>query len=60
VRIRDDKTPGEADQLTTVEALFEAQVAGGHRESSPSASKRSRKHLAPSSQLSLFDTPKKT
>ncbi len=60
VRIRDDKTPAEADQLATVEALFEAQVAGGHRESKPNASKRSRRQRAPSSQLSLFDTPKKT
>ncbi|HEY5146985.1 MAG TPA: hypothetical protein VII82_09470 [Polyangiaceae bacterium] len=60
VRIRDDKTPAEADQLATVEALFEAQVAGGHRESKPSASKRSRKKRTPSSQLSLFDPHKKT
>lgn len=40
VRIRDDKTPAEADTLDTVRALFEKQVETGHRE--------------PTKQLSLF------
>lgn len=40
-RLRDDKTPAEADRLETVRALFEAQVKSGHRERTP--------------QLSLFD-----
>jgi hypothetical protein len=28
VRIRDDKTPADADTMATVEALFEAQASG--------------------------------
>jgi DNA ligase 1 len=35
VRIRDDKTPKDADRLDTVRALFDAQVRTGHREASP-------------------------
>jgi DNA ligase-1 len=31
-RIRDDKTPEEADTLDTVRSLWEAQLASGHRE----------------------------
>jgi DNA ligase-1 len=31
-RIRDDKKPAEADTLDTVRALWEAQLASGHRE----------------------------
>ena len=31
-RIRDDKTPAEADTLAAAEALFRAQVDSGHRE----------------------------
>ncbi len=41
VRLRDDKTPAEADRLETVRALFDAQVKSGHRERAP--------------QLGLFD-----
>jgi DNA ligase-1 len=33
-RIRSDKRPEEADRLETVRALFEGQVASGHREKS--------------------------
>lgn len=40
-RIRTDKRPEEADRLETVRALFDGQVASGHRERSP--------------QLGLFD-----
>ncbi|MDP1916583.1 MAG: ATP-dependent DNA ligase [Myxococcales bacterium] len=40
-RLRDDKTPAEADRLETVRALFDAQVKSGHREREP--------------QLGLFD-----
>jgi DNA ligase-1 len=59
VRIRGDKSPADADRLATVEALFEAQIAAGHRERATSpARKRGRKAGAPSSQLSLFDDPK--
>ncbi len=32
VRIREDKLPEAADSLSAVEAIFEAQVASGHRE----------------------------
>ena len=59
VRVRADKSPADADRLATVEALFEAQIAAGHRERGAApARKRSRKPRAPSSQLSLFDDPK--
>ena len=40
-RLRDDKSPKDADRLETVRALFEAQVDSGHREHAP--------------QLGLFD-----
>lgn len=33
VRVRDDKRPEDADKLETVQALFEASVAAGRRES---------------------------
>ncbi|MGH7295486.1 MAG: hypothetical protein ACRELB_11160, partial [Polyangiaceae bacterium] len=57
-RIRDDKTPAEADRMETVEALFAAQVASGHREQAarparPSRSAR-KKGRVPANQLSLF------
>lgn len=42
VRVRDDKRPDEADRLATVEALFEAQVATGHREEAAPAPARSK------------------
>jgi len=37
VRIRTDKRPDEADTLATARALFEAQLASGHREDAPAA-----------------------
>jgi DNA ligase 1 len=59
VRIREDKTPAEADRLAAVEALFEAQVSAGHRERAETKPpRRSRKAEVPASQLSLFDDPK--
>jgi DNA ligase-1 len=63
VRLRDDKAPAEADTLAAVEALFEAQVAGGHREqpagpTTATPGKRKRKPAVPANQLSLFDDPK--
>jgi DNA ligase-1 len=36
-RIRSDKKPDDADTLATVRALFETQVASGHREESAGA-----------------------
>ena len=61
-RIRDDKTPDQADGLAAVEALFAAQVASGHREIGPSRSRRPKavtKHVAPDpakrTQLTLFE-----
>lgn len=59
-RIRDDKTPSEADTLDAVKALWDAQVASGHREES-TAKKRGRKSgrrpdvRQKSKQLRLFD-----
>lgn len=47
VRVRDDKQAAQADRLETVEALWKAQVASGHREEAP-----------PDAQLSLFKQPK--
>ncbi len=58
VRIRQDKTPADADRLTAVEALFEAQVSAGHRERATKPPRRSRKAEVPTSQLSLFGDPK--
>jgi len=52
VRIRDDKQPEEADRVEAVQALFDAQVATGHRERGGGGKKtRARKAK---SQLSLF------
>jgi len=65
VRIRDDKGPAEADRLAAVEALFEAQVATGHREEGPGATDRKtsrkpakKKDRVPANQLSLFGDKK--
>jgi DNA ligase-1 len=61
VRLRHDKSPPDADTLATVQALFEAQVAGGHREASEARTKkpsRARPRAAAKAQLSLFDDPK--
>jgi len=58
VRVRDDKTPAEADRLEAVRALFAAQVAEGHREeaSTKRAPKRARKDrpIQEDLQLDLF------
>ena len=58
VRIRDDKLPADADRLAAVEALFEAQVATGHREEGAAggpARKTKKRDRVPANQLSLFD-----
>jgi len=67
LKIRTDKTAEECDTLETVEALFRAQVASGHREdAAPPIAERASKaktKVAPSSQLSLFEaevTPERT
>ena len=55
VRVRDDKRPDEADRIEAVDAIFEAQVATGHREHATAAApKRARKKPRPTNQLSLF------
>jgi DNA ligase-1 len=55
VRVRDDKRPEEADRIEAVDAIFEAQVATGHREhATATAPKRARKKQRPTNQLSLF------
>jgi DNA ligase-1 len=56
VRIREDKQPDEADGLGAVQAIFDAQVATGHREQGAGTS-RARKKAKPKAakkQLSLF------
>lgn len=68
VRIREDKTPDQADAVETVAALFRAQVESGHREDgaepAPPAkgqSRRSGKKREPkvaAGQLGLFDEDK--
>jgi DNA ligase-1 len=55
VRIRDDKTPEQADRIEAVEALFASQVDTGHREATPTRAKRSARKAPPREQLSLFD-----
>jgi DNA ligase-1 len=55
VRIRDDKTPEQADRLEAVEALFASQVDTGHREATPTRAKRSARKAPPREQLGLFD-----
>jgi DNA ligase-1 len=55
VRVRDDKRPDEADRIEAVDAIFEAQVATGHREHAAAAApKRARKKQRRTNQLSLF------
>jgi DNA ligase-1 len=53
-RVRDDKTPEEADDLDAVARLFAAQVASGHREDKKPAA-RGKKRAT--SQLDLFGVP---
>jgi DNA ligase-1 len=60
VRIRDDKTPADADALLAVQAIFDAQVAGGHREADTAGGRRARGRRgrkAPAAQLSLWEDP---
>jgi DNA ligase-1 len=55
-RIRDDKSPEEADRIGAVEDLFRAQLETGHREIETARKARPSKQTAakPSAQLSLF------
>lgn len=53
VRVRDDKRPEEADRIEAVAAIFDAQVASGHREHGARGGGRGRVK-APAAQLSLF------
>ncbi len=54
-RVRDDKTPAQADTLQTVRDLFAAQVSSGHREEPVVPPRRTQKKArAPDTQLSLF------
>ena len=62
MRIRDDKTPADIDTIETVESLWDAQLASGHREEgSPKPKAKGRKSgyrpdtRAKSKQLKLFD-----
>jgi DNA ligase-1 len=61
VRIRDDKGPESADSLSAVEAIFEAQVASGHREKGQGEGgprvadrKRGKRRKGEERQLTLF------
>jgi DNA ligase-1 len=64
VRVRDDKGPEDADRVAAVEALFEAQVATGHREAGERGEaavgararggRKTRAARTPKKQLSLF------
>jgi DNA ligase-1 len=58
-RVRDDKTAAQADTLDAVRALYESQLASGHREDAPAgapARGRTRRNAsAASKQLKLFD-----
>ncbi len=58
-RNRHDKIPADADRLEAVEALFEGQVAGGHRENAGERQPRRGKRRPHASQLSLFEDPEK-
>lgn len=62
LKIRTDKTIDECDALETVEALFLAQIASGHREEPIEAPppKGKKKKATATSQLSLFGDDKKT
>ncbi|MGZ6089789.1 MAG: ATP dependent DNA ligase, partial [Polyangiales bacterium] len=61
VRIRDDKTPEQADMLETVEKLFQSQLDTGHREVETAKERETRvgkqkpKKKKSKNQLSLFD-----
>ncbi len=63
LRIREDKTPADADTVATVEALFASQLETGHREETPAATPtkvaraKSSRHRANTDQLSLFGAP---
>jgi DNA ligase-1 len=61
VRIREDKGAVDADRLETVEALFAAQVAEGHREEGPAVRStdraRRKKPIREDRQLALFESP---
>jgi len=62
LKIREDKRPDECDTIETVEALYLAQIASGHREepvAPPPAPKRSAKSTKSSAQLSLFGEERK-
>jgi DNA ligase-1 len=54
VRIRDDKSPADADRVAAVEAIFSAQVASGHREQETAGRPARKKARAAENQLSLF------
>ena len=57
-RIRDDKKPEDADTIEAVRALWEAQLASGHREDKVPKGRRSGRKpdvRAKSKQLKLFD-----
>jgi DNA ligase-1 len=55
LRIRHDKTPEAADRVETVQAIFDAQVATGHRERETAGKKaRPRTARKVKNQLSLF------
>jgi DNA ligase-1 len=55
VRVRDDKTPALADRIDAVAAIFDAQVAGGHRERVEARPRKiARPRRVDASQLSLF------
>lgn len=56
VRVREDKRPEDADRIDAVEAIFEAQVATGHREhgTAQTARRPRKKARAAANQLSLF------
>jgi len=57
MRVRDDKSPEDADRLETVQKLFERQLESGHREAETTSerSARTAKPKVPKKQLSLFD-----
>jgi DNA ligase-1 len=62
MRIRDDKTPEQADTLETVEKLFQSQLDTGHREvetakerSARVGESKGKKTKRAKNQLSLFD-----
>jgi DNA ligase-1 len=60
LKIRTDKTIDEIDTLATVEALFQAQVASGHREEPVVPPASTKKATKTSAQLSLFGDDKKS